>query len=146
MILPDKHIRKAIFEALAGMIVDTKEIPTYDTYATTDCPDCYVIMSNQSNAENKANKCDSRYNSNILIDCITRYPGPGNTGSRLLADNIAQEVLNRVEGMQIDPVSELQILTQTITTPNDITVKTPTENVFRKLIRLDFQIGALPPS
>lgn len=143
MILPDKHIRKAIFEALSGMNVKGKDVPTYDTYTTTDCPEQYVIISNQNNFENKANKCVSRVDSSILLDVITRYGGQGNTGSRLLADDITQEVLSRIEDLQLEVVSGLCILTQTIAMPNDIPIKTITENVFRKIIRIDMQIGVL---
>lgn len=138
--LPDKWVRKAVFDALAGMNVSGNEIPTYDSHTTTESPDFYVLMTTQTNNEEGFTKCGSRWASSILLDVITRYQGSGNTGSRLLADEIAEEARSRTENLTLDVLSGLTIKIQNTNFPNDITTNTGTESIFRKFIRLELTI------
>ena len=87
--IPDKYVRKAIFTALNNIVVDGNTIPCFDSRVPTDnTKNHYILMSSQTNDVNKYTKCGSAYESTILLDIITSYYGVGNTGSRLLADNI----------------------------------------------------------
>ena len=60
--LPDKWIRKAVSDAIDGIVVDSIAIPCYDTKVTLDVnsdePDHYVLMTTQTNEVEKANKCE----------------------------------------------------------------------------------------
>jgi len=81
------------------------------------------------------------YESSILIDVFTSYKGSGNTGSRLLSDNIMDAVRNATNDLILDVSSGLVIQRQTQDFPNDIVSITKNENVFRKLMRLELTIN-----
>lgn len=135
--LPDKWVRKAIWDAINDMVVDTLTIPCYDMRTTNYSGDAYVILSTQTN-EQEFNKCGNGWLSTILLDVFTRYRK--NTGSRLLADNIAQAILTALEGLSLDGSSGLTINNVIITLPNDITDESGTEIIHRKLIRYELSI------
>lgn len=140
-ILPDKWVRKAVYDDMNNMIIGGEAIPFYDTNVTGKIiPQYYVLMTTQTNDVDKANKCEWFWDASILLDIVTIYDSPGNTGSRLMADNIADEVRNRINSLQLDAGSGLEIFTKTISFPNDISTTTNNEVVFRKLIRLEMRI------
>lgn len=136
-VLPDKWVRKAIYDLINNMVVDTKTIPCYDMRATNYDGDAYVILSTQTNNQ-EFNKCDNGWLSTILLDVFTRYRK--NTGSRLLADNIAEAILTNLYGMTLDPASGLTLNNVVITLPNDITDESGKEIIHRKLIRYELSI------
>lgn len=140
--LPDKWIRKAVSDQINNIVVDTFTIPCFDSRVTGNViPSHYVLMTTQTNSEDKRSKCGSRWQSSILLDIVTRYIATGNTGSRLLADNIANAVLALVNNLQLDVASGLNVIDQTIDFPPDISTVTENENVFRKLIRIELYIN-----
>lgn len=139
--LPDKWVRKAIFESMNEINVGGTIIPFYDTNVPGgDIPPFYVLMTTQTNDVDKANKCEWFWQSSILLDIVTSYDLPNNPGSRLIADNIADEVRNKINSIQLDVSSGLEIITKTQSFPNDIATTTQNENIFRKLIRLEMLI------
>jgi hypothetical protein len=142
--LPDKWVRKAVSELIDNIVVDTWVIPTYDQRVTTgtnsDIPNYYTIMSTQTNEVDKGNKCEWNWESSILIDVFTSYDLPGNPGSRLLADNILDQVRANLNGMTLDPTSNLTILNINMSFPDDIITASAKENVFRKFIRLELYL------
>ena len=140
--LPDKWIRLAVSTALNGLVVDGKAITTYDTHVTSaENPSAYILMTTQTNIELKEKKCGSEWTSSILLDIVTRYPSTGNTGSRLFADNIANEVIQLTHNLALSPESELEIVWQNTNPENDLSQSTENEVIFRKLIRLEFRIN-----
>lgn len=141
--LPDKYVRKAIFTALNNLNIDGNVIPVFDTRATDDNARFFVLMSTQTNDESIDSKCDSRWNSSILLDIVTRYDGGGNIGSRVLADNIASEVIERTDNIVLDIESGIKVFRQRFTLPNDISTVTSTTNIFRKLIRIELVLQRL---
>ena len=140
--VPDKWIRKAVSDAIDGIIVDGITINCYDTLVTTDInsdpPQHYILMTSQSNEVDKDNKCEWFWDSQLVIDIVTRYRTPGNTGSRLLADNIADEVLQQIDGLTLD--GGLEIVTQNVSFPSDLFLDTKKELIYRKIIRLQLKI------
>lgn len=141
--LPDKYVRKAISTALNGLNVDGIDIPVFDSNTTGQNPSFYILMTTQTNNEVIGSKCGRRWFSSILLDIITRYDGSGNTGSRLLADNIAEAARLAIENIDLEAASGLLICKRVMNFPNDITSKTDTVNVFRKFIRLELDIDKL---
>jgi len=140
--LPDKWVRKAVYDAINDMVVDGIEIPCYDTRVVANGgTNHYVLMNTQTNTVDKATKCENSYESSILLDIVTSYDGAGNTGSRLLADNISDKVRELTDDLTLDVASGLTILRQTQDFPNDIATITDTENVFRKFVRLELYIN-----
>jgi len=139
--LPDKWVRKAIFDALDDVDVGGTPIPFYDTNIPGGTiPNFYVLMTTQTNDVDKSNKCEWFWNSSILLDIVTSYDLPGNPGSRLMSDNIADIVRASLNSIQLDVGSGLEIITKTQSFPNDISTTTQNENIFRKLIRWELLI------
>lgn len=139
--LPDKWIRKAFSDACNGMVVDSVAIPVYDYRVTGDnAPANYVLMTTQSNQVNKLSQCGYVWESELLAEVFTTYSTTGNTGSRKFADNILNEVRDRVKNIQLDVASGLKIDIRTFSFPNDLSTITQTKNVFRKFIRIQLTI------
>ena len=138
-IFPDKYIRKALFDVLNGITVSGNTIYCYDTRVTgVQNPDHYILLTTQTNAVDKNNKCEWFWDSSILIDVVTRYDRPGNPGSRLLADDIMNEVRDLTNNLVLE--GGLSVIKQTQNFPNDITTITNDQAVYRKLMRLELKI------
>ena len=88
----------------------------------------------------KLSKCDHLWESNIILDIVTRFPGQGNPGSRVLADDILDAARNATKDLQLDVASGLEIVRITQSFPQDINSKSGDENIFRKLMRLELTI------
>ena len=140
--LPDKWIRKAIFEAINNIIVDTYTIPCFDSgIVGNNIPNHFVLMSTQTSLVSKTNKCEDSWESSILLDIVTTFDESGNTSSRLLADNIADEVRNLTDVITLDVASGLNVLRQHQNFENDIATISDTQTVFRKLLRIELTIN-----
>jgi hypothetical protein len=138
--LPDKWIRKAVYDVVNNITVDGNTIFCYDTRLTGNQQNNYILLSTQSNEVDKRTKCGYDWQSQILIEVYTRYGLTGNTGSRLLADNIMNEVRNLTDSLTLDVASGLTIVTQAQSFPSDLTSETNNEIVYRKFIRIEFLI------
>ena len=142
--LPDKFVRKAVYTLLggaSGITVNTKNVKCYDSRITGNTiPTQYILMTTQTNQVSERVKCGDRWNSSILLDIVTRYKSTGNTGSRVLADDIAEAVRNLLE-TNLTLEGGLNVITQKLDFPNDISSVTTNENVFRKFIRIELSIN-----
>lgn len=136
--LPDKWIRKAIFDLIDEITVDGEIIYCYDTRITGGLvdPDFYVIMSTQSNLVDKSSKCAHNWDSDILLDVRAVYRLPGNVGSRLLVDNILDAVRDLIKDIELDVSSGLTITRRTFSFPNDLNEVNESEIIYRKFLRL----------
>ena len=140
--LPDKYIRKAVFDAINNIVVDTLTIPAYDSRVSGNViPQHFILMTTQTNQVNQMTKCGDVWESSILIDIVTTYDGSGNTGSRLLSENILDAVRNATNNLVLDVASGLVVQKQIQDFPNDIVTITENENIFRKLMRLELTIN-----
>lgn len=89
---PDKYIRKAIFTLLDGIVVFGKTINCYDTRVTADpSPSNYILFSGQTKDIDKATKCGYRWDTSILIEIFTKVSSVGNSGSRVLLNDIEEK-------------------------------------------------------
>lgn len=145
--LPDKWIRKAIYDAINDMSVldevnsETIQIPCYDTRVTSNGgKNHYILMTTQTNSVDKSNKCENFWESSILLDIITSYNGSGNIGSRLLADNILDKARELTDVISLDVSSGLDVIYQSQDFPNDISTITKNENIYRKFMRIELLI------
>lgn len=140
--LPDKYIRKAVYNAINNITVDGVKIPCYDSYETTRVEkNAYVLLSTQTNTVSKTNKCEYQWESSILIDIVTKYKRPGKTGSRLFADNICDEIRRLTDALTLDVASNLTVVWQIQSFPNDLTSMGENETVFRKFIRIEMLLN-----
>lgn len=140
--LPNKWVRKAVFDAINNIEVDGKEIPCFDMRVpTTNKSNFYTLLTSQTNQEDKNNKCESLWDSSILIDIVTIYNGVGNTGSRLAVDNITDAVRSSVQDLTLDSESGLQIMFQTVGGIDNLDTVTKSQNVYRILYRIELTIN-----
>lgn len=139
--LPDKYIRKSLFDLINGIVVNSNEIKIYDTRITgASIPQHYVLMTTQTNSVDESVKCGYRWESSILLDIVTRYDSQGNTGSRLLADDITEAIRGLLEN-KLTLGGGLNVIKQDLDFPNDISTVTENEVIYRKLIRIELLIN-----
>jgi len=139
--LPDKYIRKSIFDRFNGTLVDGVTINVYDSRytSTTDENGAYVLMTVQSN-DVLYNKCSNFWSSTILLEVCTLYGATSNVGSRLLADNVL-EALRASMVADLDLTgSGLVVDSQLMFFPNDLATVLPNGTFFRKFLRLELRI------
>jgi hypothetical protein len=139
--LPDKWIRKAIYDAINNVTVNGYKIPCYDTRAPKQSSDFYVILSTQSNEVDKSVKCGYRWESSILLDITGVYDINGNTGSRVMVDDILDIVRQNTGSLTLDVASGLEIIDINQSFPNDLVSTNLNSIVYRKFIRLELLIN-----
>ena len=108
---------------------------------TNNKSEFYTLLTTQTNLEDKNNKCESLWQSSILIDVVTIYNGVGNTGSRLAVDNITDAVRNSVQNLALDSQSGLEIMFQTVGSIDNLDTVTRSQNVYRILYRIELTIN-----
>ena len=105
--LPDKWVRKAIFDAFDGTIVDGNTINVYDySVPSATYPDHHVLLSTQINIPIN-NHCGRGWEHTVQIDVTTTYPI--NSGARRLCDEISEALLPVLDTLQLDPASSMTI-------------------------------------
>ena len=140
--LPDKWIRKAIVDVADGMLVDGINIPVFaNRLPPNSDANHFVLITTQSNTVNKYTKCGDAYDSIVDLQIVTSYYGSGNILKKTLADNILDKLRELTDSLELDVSSGLYIHRQTQSFPSDITTITPTENIYRKFMRLKMFIN-----
>lgn len=134
---PDKHIRKAIFDKINNIVVSGKTIPCYDSRAT-NAPSNYVLLTAQTKEVLKETKCDYEWETSTLIEIYTKVSSSGNTGSRVLLNDIEQAIYTLLNPKII--VSGFTNITQNITFENSLEPITDTEIIFRSFLRLNLTL------
>jgi hypothetical protein len=130
---PNKHIRKAVKD-----LVNTT-YPCFDYQITGNKnPTEYVLMTSQSKTIDKATKCSYRWECSLLLDIITIYQGAGNTGSRVKGDDIESAIYELIKNIEI---TGYEVVNRTFSFPDSLSLKTPTENVFRNFIRIELLLN-----
>ena len=140
-ILPDKWIRKAVFDLINNITVNSVTVPCFDTFQAVSKEKVYVILSTQTSDTRYDNKTEKQWESSLLIDIIQKTPKAGSVGSRVLVDDIADSVRNLTHNLTLDSNSGLDIIKQTLDFPAIDPSITVNETVFRKLIRYEFLIN-----
>ena len=131
---PDKHIRKAIFDKINNIVVSGKTIPCYDSRAT-NAPSNYVLLTAQTKEVLKETKCDYEWETYTLIEIYTKVSSSGNTGSRVLLNDIESAIYTLLNPKLT--VSGFTNITQNITFENSLETITDTEIIFRSFMRLN---------
>ena len=134
---PDKHIRKAIFDKINNIVVSGKIIPCHDSRAT-NAPSNYVLLTAQTKEVLKETKCDYEWETSILIEIYTKVTSSGNTGSRVLLNDIEQAVYTLLNPKLTVP--GFTNITQNITFENSLETITDTEIIFRSFLRLNLTL------
>ena len=136
-ILPEKHIRKAIFDKINNIVVSGKTIPCYDSRGT-NAPSNYVLLTSQTKEVDKATKCGYRWETMLLIEIFTKVSSSGNTGSRVLLNDIEQAIYTLL--LPKLTVAGFENLTQNITFENSLDTPTDTELISRSFLRLNLTL------
>lgn len=136
---PDKWIRKAIFDLTNNIVVNSKIIKTFDSRVTGNANLTeYILMTAQDKDVLKNTKCEHEWNCSLLIEIYTRYSSSGNTGSRVLLNDIEQAVMD-----SLNPKINVQgfiNVTQNIEYETSLETVTDTENIFRSFLRLNLTL------
>lgn len=135
---PDKWVRKAIYDRIHNMDVNGETVPCYDVSATDYNGNFYTILSTQNKNDNPT-KCVTGWIYSILIDIVSRYRK--NTGSRLMADDMENEILTLLDGMTLDVASGMKVSTIRISSEPDLTNNSTAEIVHRKFLRYELTIN-----
>lgn len=138
---PDKWIRKGISDRIDGMTVNGITIPCIDTNYTGETqPKNYVAMSTQTKSDDQTSKCGWEWDCSILLDVITRYSVTGNTGTRVLINDIEEAIIERMNDFAIEGgfelLDEVEVEDSTSMDGHD-----DTEVYFRQLIRFRIRVN-----
>jgi hypothetical protein len=134
---PDKYVRKAVFDMVNDSVVSGKTIKVFDSRVTgnknlTE----YVLMSSQSKDVLKNTKCNYEWETSLLIEIYTRFPSAGNTGSRVLLNDIEEHVFNLLNNDFV--VDSFSIVIKTVTNEySGLETVTDAENIYRSFLRLN---------
>ena len=125
---PNKFIRKAIYDLVNPVY------PCYDMQVTGNLnPTQYVIISTQDKTDVNPNKCTHRWEVSTLLDIVCIYNGAGNTGSRVVNDDMEQAIRTLLENITI---TGYRVLIQNFEYPSNLDSSTSTQVVYRNFIRL----------
>lgn len=128
---PDKHIRKAIFDACT-----TLSIPCFDTRQGQSYLDTYVLLSTQSKRVNKGNKCNYNWEADITLEIIQRIQKTGNSGSRVGVNDIENQIISFIN----DFVVENFVILNRNYSSNSLTTTGINENIERIIINLNLKL------
>ena len=134
---PDKFIRKAVSDLVNNIVVSGKTIPCYDSRAT-NAPSNYVLLTAQTKEVLKETKCEYEWETSTLIEIYTKVSSSGNTGSRVLLNDIEQAVYTLLNPKIT--VSGFTNITQNITFENSLETITESEIIFRSFLRLNITL------
>ena len=139
--LPDKWIRKAVYDLIDGITVNSETVECFDTRVTGPTePDFYVIMSSQTSEVNKIDKCQHIWDSVILLDIRAVYQRAGNTGSRVQVDDMTNAIRDLIKDIDLDAGSGLTVVNRIFSFPNDIVEVDDSEIAYRKFISMNLWI------
>jgi len=139
MINPDKYIRKAVYDLVSNIVVNDKIIPCFDSRMSGNADVMnYILMTAQTKNEDKATKCGNRWETSLLIEIYTKSSSAGNSGSRLLLNDIEQAVTDLLNPKIV--IAGFETLIQNITFEASLETVTDTENIFRSFLRLNLTL------
>lgn len=137
---PDKYIRKAIFDLLNDIEVSGKTIKCFDSRITGNAKLLnYILLTAQTKIIDKANKCEYRWNTSVLIEIFTKTSSQGNAGSRVLLNDIEQAVSDLLLP-QIE-VANFDVVTQNLSYNTQLETITDTENIYRSFLTLELTLN-----
>jgi hypothetical protein len=130
---PDKHIRKALFTMFNTIV------PCYDMRVAANKKDVnYILLTNQGKNLLKVNKCEYRWDCNLLIEIYCRTPMQGNNGSRLVLNDIEEQVMQLI---QTDfTIDNYNVLLKSYDFEANLETVTETDIITRSFIRLNLTL------
>jgi hypothetical protein len=136
---PDKYIRKSVFDLVNGIVVNGKTINCFDTRVTGNAAaNQYVLLTAQTKEIDKSTKCGYDWTTSLLIEIYTKSSANGNSGSRVLVNDIEQAIYTLLSPKIT--VLNYTNQTQNVTFETQLETVTTTENIFRSFIRLNLTL------
>jgi hypothetical protein len=125
---PNKYVRKAIYDAISGTY------SCFDMQVSGNAnPTQYVLISTQDKEHNRPTKCGGRWVSYTLLDIVCIYLGTGNTGSRVVNDDMENTILGLLENITVDGYT---VISQAHEFPSNLDSSTSTQTVYRNFVRV----------
>ena len=131
---PDKWIRKYFSNALTGLTVSGKSIPISDMRLPANS-DAYILMTTIDKSHDQETKCGKVWNFQQTLDIVTIYQG--NSGSRLLCDDIHEAVLNACNNIT---VQHFTVQSTSYEFAPDLSSSDSTQTIFRKIIIFNIKL------
>lgn len=131
---PDKWIRKYFSDTLTGLTVNGKVIPISDMRLPENST-AYILMTTIDKSHDQETKCNKVWNFQQTLDIVTVYPG--NTGSRVLCDDIHEAVLNLCENLEVE---HFTVYDKSYEFAPDLSSQTSTQTIFRKIIIFNIKL------
>ena len=138
MILPDKWVRKAIYDTLNEVEVSGRNIYVFDLTAPNYFGDAYVIISTQTNTTIRT-KCGSAWLHTCELQVVTR--DHKNNATRLIANDVSQTILTELTDLTLSASSGLKILDQDVDFPTELVNVGDGETIIQQIIRYTFRIN-----
>lgn len=135
--LPDKWIRKAIYDAINNMVVDTITFPCYTEQTGGYSGNYYTLLSTQLNSSSET-KCGRGWINDTEVQVIVRVPK--NQGSKLLIDNATDAVITALDSLTLDAGSGMKINDREVNIANEFSDETTSQIIYRKIVRLTSEI------
>ena len=137
MILPNKWLRKAIFDALDGLEVNREPINVYDTNVTSrEDLAHYIVLSTQTATVTRSNSCKDLWNATIIIEAVTVEPNAGLGGSRVKLDNVTQLVYDRLTNLEFHEQAGLNFFSYRLDSKNTLSSTTNNKLINRNILQL----------
>lgn len=131
---PDKWIRKYFSNTLTGLTVSGKSIPISDMRLPANS-DAYILMTTIDKSHDQETKCGKVWNFQQTLDIVTIYPG--NSGSRVLCDDIHEAVLNACNNIT---VQHFTVQSTSYEFAPDLSSSDTTQTIFRKIIIFNIKL------
>jgi len=136
--LPDKWIRKAIYDAINGMTVDGNTFACYTEQTGTNTDQYYTLISTQLNEPDNT-KCGRGWINDTEVQVIVRTSR--NQGSKLLLDNATDTVITALDALSLDVASGMVINDKDVAVVNEFSTEVIGQVVYRKILRLTSRIS-----
>jgi hypothetical protein len=137
-ILPDKYIRKEIYDRIHNMDIGGTLFKCYDTRATQSGAMEYTLVSTQLN-QPEDTKCGGGWSNSTEIQVIIITEK--NTGSRVLLDDAVQEVLSELNDFSLPVATGLRVSNSKLSVDNEIIDDVGSKIAYRKIVRMQTTIN-----
>ncbi|MFB6456484.1 DUF3168 domain-containing protein [Chitinophaga sp. Hz27] len=136
---PKAILRKGYIDKLSGAVVSGKTIPVYDLFAQDDALDAYIVIGSYNSTELRT-KCKDDHNPSVTVEVYTKFKKQGGS---LLADQIADMVIDRIKANNLDLSPNFILLSTQLLSDNDLQGFDTDYKVYRRILRFGHIIQTL---
>lgn len=136
--LPDKYIRKEIYDRIHNMEINSVTFKCYDTRVTSANPSQYFLITTQLNQPNRT-KCGRGWINSTEIQVVVRLKK--NSGSRVLLDDAVNGVLTELDEFSLPVLSGMKVSVNDLSIDNELSQIEGGEIIYTKIIRLETTVN-----